>query len=143
MFGFFGGEKAALDHTSSDTPISPIVVKTALGTEMSFAPNDAAGFDKWAAKITADNTPIQTGLDGDSQPIFSYPNSPAGKAELIKTDLMVKHGLSADAASKAVKAAGLNPTPQKPILIFKKPPMDGDKAGAAKAPPPKAVPVVK
>lgn len=78
-------------------------------------PGDTQALTKFNADAKAKGYLIQT-TDHGYQPV----TEPAAKAVLVQTDLQVTHGVSAEQAAQAVKAAKIGPAPVKAPVVFLK-----------------------
>lgn len=111
-----GGEEGAMAAT-------PQIVKVGGQEFMAGDPNAAKAFDSWVTKAKANGEIIPVGTDGAHYPISSN----SAKAELIKAELQIKHGIDPMSAQKAVdQLPGLKATAAKPFIIYK-----SGKAGTA------------
>ena len=111
-----GGEEGAM-------ATAPQIVKVGGQEFMAGDPNAAKAFDSWVTKAKANGEIIPVGTDGAHYPI----SSSSAKAELIKAELQIKHGVDPMSAQKAVdQLPGLKATAAKPFIIYK-----SGKAGTA------------
>lgn len=118
LFGinWFGGEDTKLhDMTGAEGAIK---------TPVSFAgvdymPGDPKSIKAFETHIETLKTMPDMGTIKGSNGEFYSADSPQGQAEIVKADLQIRHGLTAEQASKAVKSVPeLNPkAPQQMIFI--------------------------
>ena len=95
---------------------APHIVKIGGQEFMAGDPSSSKAFDAWAAKAKANGEIIPVGNEGAHYPI----DSTMGKAEMIKAELQIKHGVDPVAAQKAVdQIPGLKAPAAKPFIIYK------------------------
>lgn len=122
MFEFFAkkavsGEEMYDDGSAAAMGASKGVVKVGGMEFMPGEPGSLAKFESWISKVKGTSELIPTG-DGVTHVPAS---SAAGKAELLKAELQLKHGASPEQAQRAVdQIPGLKTAvAQKPVYIYK------------------------
>lgn len=139
LFGlnWFGGEDSKLQNDMAVGMEKPLVQFA--GSE--YMPGDAKAIKAFENHVEALKTMPDTGTIKGTNGEYYSAESPQGQAEIVKADLQIRHGLSAEQATKAVKSVPeLNVKPPQQMIFIKGGKPTDQVSENSQAPPPKANP---